>query len=715
MTDQEQPSRADAGRLFLCGFLILFLELVLIRYLAGNIWNLGYFPNLVLMAVFVGMGVGFLLHHTIPERLSPVFFQAAAFVLLLLVVMVKYVSPSVPGFGQLSGAVGGEVYFTATPKKTGASTSYMLFAVWFISIVAIFAFISQWTAKLFKKFSPLKAYTLDISGSCAGIVSFMFVSWLQVPAYLWFLFVIPLFIAAFTTSWKWRWIPVVPFIVIIVLANSQDAKLAGNPKFDPAKVPGGKFEVTWSPYQKVEYIRDDRNAPAARGIYANGISHQVMVEERGIKSARRFYRQPHDYRKRQKREPYKSVLIIGAGSGNDVSAALIYGADYIDAVEIDPVLAGLGKKYHPYQPYSNPKVNLTINDGRAFMTQTKRKYDLVIFALTDSLVKVSSMAQLRLENYLFTKESFARAYKLLKENGDLVIYNHYRAHWLIEKYQRTLYAATGKYPKIVWKRRDFVMMAVPKTDPGAKDPKLPGVAKEIATDDWPFPYLRKKGMPKLYITALAVVFLLVIGMAILMHFLARRREQEGGPSTNLAVKLAFVFMGIAFLLLETKSIVQFSLLFGTTWINTSLVFLGVLILVLTANWLALVIKTTRALPIVYGLLLASCLIGFFYPLRNLLDLDSGFLRFVIASLMTFSPIFFANLIFSISFRAQNVPEHVFGWNLLGATVGGLVEYTSMAIGYNALSLIVAFSYTIVFGLLFYYNRTHDTQSASAAA
>ena len=41
----DEPNRANAVRLFLCGFLILFLELVLIRYLAGNIWNLGYFPN----------------------------------------------------------------------------------------------------------------------------------------------------------------------------------------------------------------------------------------------------------------------------------------------------------------------------------------------------------------------------------------------------------------------------------------------------------------------------------------------------------------------------------------------------------------------------------------------------------------------------------------------------------------------------------------------
>ena len=39
-------------------------------------------------------------------------------------------------------------------------------------------------------------------------------------------------------------------------------------------------------------------------------------------------------------------------------------------------------------------------------------------------------------------------------------------------------------------------------------------------------------------------------------------------------------MGAAFLLLETKSVVQFALLFGTTWFVNALVFLGVLLSVL---------------------------------------------------------------------------------------------------------------------------------------
>jgi spermidine synthase len=46
----------------------------------------------------------------------------------------------------------------------------------------------------------------------------------------------------------------------------------------------------------------------------------------------------------------KNILIIGAGSGNDVAAALLSGAEHVDAVEIDPVINRLGRQNHPTTP-----------------------------------------------------------------------------------------------------------------------------------------------------------------------------------------------------------------------------------------------------------------------------------------------------------------------------------------------------------------------------
>jgi hypothetical protein len=63
-------------------------------------------------------------------------------------------------------------------------------------------------------------------------------------------------------------------------------------------------------------------------------------------------------------------------------------------------------------------------------------------------------------------------------------------------------------------------------------------------------------------------------------------------------------------------------------------------------------------------------------------------------LLTFAPVFFANLIFSVAFRDAPAPEEVFGWNLVGATLGGALEYASMALGYNALAVAVAACYAL---------------------
>src|SRR5436189_5816782 len=105
-------------------------------------------------------------------------------------------------------------------------------------------------------------------------------------------------------------------------------------------------------------------------------------------------------------------------------------------------------------------------------------------------------------------------------------------------------------------------------------------------------------------------------------------------------------MGLAFLLLETKSVVQFSLLFGTTWLNNSLVFLAVLLFVLLANHLASCFQWLWKLPAVCVLLSGLCVLQLIYPLANLLAIQNVSLRFVLASLMTFAPIFLANLVFS---------------------------------------------------------------------
>jgi hypothetical protein len=676
-------------KLFLLGFLTLFLELFFIRYLAGSVWNLGYFPNIVLLSVFIGLGVGFVFHHRVKDSFSPWVFQGAFAGAAVLILFVSYKHPIVPGFDVWHYNVGGDLYFTFVPFKAD-DLNYLFFVLCFAMVALVFACISQRTAKLFRQFSPLNAYTLDILGSCTGILVFIAVSALQLPAWSWFILFTLLFVFAMPGGSRARWISIGLAVLTVAVMYRQDHVLMR----DPAS--HNLVGTTWSPYQKVEYTEEPGpSGVLRRRIFVNGLDHQEILDN--PESA--FYGIPYQYRKQQNLPPTLNVLVMGAGSGNDVTTALRNGATHVDAVEIDPVIANLGREHNPSGAYLDLRVDVHVNDGRAFMTQTRRKYDLIVFALTDSLVKVSSLSQLRLENYLFTRESVERAYALLNEHGNIVFYNAYRLLFVAQKIYNMVELVTGAPPKILVQQKDFVMLCGEKRSDSGVAPALANIpSKTIPTDDWPFLYLKNPGIPGLYLKAMLAVCLLIVGLLAALHFDGKKGEERRAPGL-LLVKIAFVLMGTAFLLLETKSVIQFSLLFGTTWLNSSLIFLAVLLSVLAANWTIQYFKVARFLWLFYVLLAVSALSSFFLPLHNLLALAGFFPRFVTASLLTFLPIYFANLIFSSIFKDQKFAEHIFGWNLLGATFGGVLEYSGMAFGYNALSLIVLGCYTLVFLLL----------------
>src|SRR5207248_9747011 len=135
--------------------------------------------------------------------------------------------------------------------------------------------------------------------------------------------------------------------------------------------------------------------------------------------------------------------------------------------------------------------------------------------------------------------------------------------------------AIGFYPRIIYMTTQppyFTMLVVDAAHAGIAPQADPGL--EMATDDWPFPYLHQRGIPAIYRNAMFAVAGLIAVIAVFLYRSSPRDEE--GRQSGLFLRLAFIFMGVAFLLLETKSVIQFSLLFGTTWINNSLVFLSVL-------------------------------------------------------------------------------------------------------------------------------------------
>jgi hypothetical protein len=164
----------------------------------------------------------------------------------------------------------------------------------------------------------------------------------------------------------------------------------------------------------------------------------------------------------------------------------------------------------------------------------------------------------------------------------------------------------------------------------------------------------------------------------------------GGPLRPMVAFSDLFLMGVAFLLLETKNVVQFALLFGTTWLVNAFVFVGVLMSVMLAVALSKRLTIERTWPL-YLLLLASVAINWVVPSDGLLALPTV-PRLILAVGLAFLPIFAANLVFAARFRETADSMVAFGANLLGAMVGGLLEYASLIVGYRNLLIFVAVLY-----------------------
>ncbi|MDT5051306.1 MAG: hypothetical protein QOG75_7234, partial [Mycobacterium sp.] len=149
-------------------------------------------------------------------------------------------------------------------------------------------------------------------------------------------------------------------------------------------------------------------------------------------------------------------------------------------------------------------------------------------------------------------------------------------------------------------------------------------------------------------------------------------------------------LGAAFLLMETKSITGFALLFGTTWIVNSLVFAGVLLAVLAAVEVTHRVATPP-LALMYAVLVGGLALSWLIPAGWLLSLEIV-PRGLLAIAISFLPIFAANIIFAKRFAATANAPLAFGTNLLGAIVGGCLEYLSLVFGYRALLLLAAALY-----------------------
>jgi Spermine/spermidine synthase domain len=557
------------------------------------------------------------------------------------------------------------LYFTSV--QPDGPPPWLALPLIFLAVAAIMAGPGEIVGRCFRDLPGLQAYRLDLIGSLAGVGGFTLLSFLGAPPVVW-----GSVVAVGYAVLLGRRMPLLSraALVVIVSMLAIESTAAG---------------VTWSPYYEVRTEDRTDAVGSTVSISANGIPHQDIKPVERLLSEDARYRLPYE---RLPDLRLDRILIVGAGNGNDVAVALSKGATAVDAVEIDPRLLEIGRERHPDDPYADPRVETHVDDGRAFLERTDEKYDLIIFALPDSLTLVTGAASIRLESYLFTEEAIRAVLGHLAPDGGFAMYNNYREPWLVDRFERTMAETFGHQPCVdtFGQAGQLAVLAVAADPAGqrcATDPEVTA-GPSPATDDHPFPYLRTRGIPALYLFVIAGV--LLISVAFVRTF--------AGPFRTMRPYSDLFLLGMAFLLLETKYVTGFALLFGTTWVVNAIVFAGVLVAVLiavevTRRW------PTPPIPVLFAALAGALLIAWLVPAAALLELPVV-PRVVVAVALAFAPIFLANVIFAKRLSAVDDTSTAMGANLLGAMVGGCLEYVALVVGYNALLLMAGVLYAAAF-------------------
>lgn len=735
----EQGEASRRARLFFLSLVSLYLEILVIRWVEGEIRIFAYFKNLALIAAFLGLGLGYVARK---PRLSLRWCAGAVFLLAFL--LHPNISVGSIAFRRISDYLAFDdrhIWYLTPVGALLVAEGFAMLAVLFLVEVFIFVPLGQALADEFRASRRrVLDYSINVGASLVGIALFALLSVLAAPPWTWFagaaVFLLPL------VSWR-DWKETLSVAVCMALAVLLVASY--NPP-SPA-------QVFWSPYQKINldcsrYRFSPKEPPLPFcHLLVNGVHHQHILDlSDATLRARPSLFSPALARYGTYDLPFRfaphpaDVLIVGAGTGNDVAAALRAGAQSVDAVEIDPTIAKTGRRLHPEKPYDSDRVHFHVDDARAFFRRTNRSFDVVTFQTLDSHTLTSNFTNVNLDSYVYTEESFQEMRRLLKPTGIAFLTFYAERPFIAARIHGLLTKVFGEPPLVFrsapeWFRGNSGIVFVAGDVAAARatasaDPILRewverdahlssdwrSLRVDLTTDDWPYLYLENRGIPTLWIILTATIAVLATTVVLAFLIAGRSRSGDSGetaPSRNLLrVDFHFFFLGAAFLLFETHSITKASLLFGSTWIVSSVTIAALLVLILLANAISTRLGE-RGFHLAYLGLFLTLGLNYAIPRRDWFLGLSGGMGPPVAALVFTIPALFAGIIFAMSFRRAGDLSGALGSNLLGAVPGALLESASFAVGIRATILLALALYLASYAAWAMGGRERDARLASS--
>lgn len=674
MKPQILNLRRPGVDLVLTSFAVLFQEVALIRWISGEVRVLAYFPNVILISAFLGLGIGSM---RAGRRSLLWLWPAGTAVLTLATLLMNRIA-----FTSRSTSEHLWLLYYDIPNAPIVHDVRPPIVIVFVLAAFPFIALGQIIGERLNEFAragfPLRGYAADLTGSLLGVIGFAVASFLQTFPKTWFV----IFLAP--GLWLWASRGAKALVAHVLIAAGLIVLVAKTER-----------STVYSPY----YALRARQTNRGKGIevLANGSLHQYAAPLSAKDSVSTLYdlgaRAGYPIPYRLLPRPPHRVLVLGAGTGNDVVVALEQGAGHVDAVEIDPLIIKMGQSLHPDRPYASPRVHVINEDARTYLRNTPAQYDLIVFGTLDSMTRLSALSNVRLDNFVYTVDCMRSARARLAPGGGIALYFMVGNESIHAKLFAMLTDAFGDPPFVI--RGNFQLfneillagpawqyMATPSQRRIGEAARRAAAATDVPTDDWPYLYLTGRTISSFY-ASMVVIFVIIAALAMA----AGAPEMRIAPWSHFDAEM-FLF-GLAFLLLETKLVTQMSLVWGATWLTNAVVFASILLMILIATlvmdhspipyWVAAASLVT-ALLVVYGT-----------PVSALLQ-ENLVLRLATSILYAGAPVFFAAICFAIRFRKRATSSLAFGWNLAGAVVGGFVEILAMVIGLRALTLVVLIAY-----------------------
>src|ERR1700733_11879704 len=357
------------GGLALISLLSLFLEMQMIRWISSEIRIFAYFKNLVLVACFLGFGLGCYLCRRRVQLIALI-----APIMALTVILKTPVSPLRQIVGALPQMLGGgtEVRIWGVPSLPTSWLGTLLALAVMVPLFAVIAMAFVPTGQLvgwYLEQAPdgVSAYSVNVLASLAGIAAYTLLCFLYQPPAVWMLVAGVLSALVFWRKAQVRWLLVASFLVCVLLLAGRDHR---------------GISTYWSPYQKLDlHPNYENDRITSYTLNTNDTWYQQIVDL----SPAFVQSHPDEFRRRPAawrayNLPYQfypappSVLILGSGMGNDVAAALRNGAGRVVAVEIDPLILKLGHELHFEHPYQSPRTRVVLDDARSYIQNSKDSF-----------------------------------------------------------------------------------------------------------------------------------------------------------------------------------------------------------------------------------------------------------------------------------------------------------------------------------------------------